>query len=311
MATSVFLFPGQGSQSLNMMNSFSKFYGIKKTFEEASDTLKQDLWSMLQSGNNELINATKNTQPLMLTASVALWRSWIEKRGPLPDLLAGHSLGEYSALVAADAVSFEDAIKLVRLRAELMQEAVPEGVGAMAAILGLAEQVIIDICQRESTANYSVAAANFNSPEQTVIAGNSDAVFRAVEACKKAGAKRTIILPVSVPSHCILMESAAEVFSQALFKVNFMKPKIPVIHNADVQYHDKPEAIRKALTCQLYTPVRWTETIQLCIRKKTKYFIECGPGKVLTGLVKRITKSTSCHPLCDAIAFQSALEAER
>lgn len=304
-----FVFPGQGSQSLGMMKGFADNDVVRQTFAEASTVLGLDMWAMCsEEGDAVLINATVNTQPLMLTAGVAVYRAYCAAGGATPAFVAGHSLGEYTALVAAGSLSFADALLLVRLRAEAMQEAVPEGQGAMAAILGLDDDVIVAACT-EAAQGEVVAAVNFNSPGQVVIAGGKAAVDRAIETLKAKGAKRALPLPVSVPSHCALMKPAAEKLAQALAKVNVSKPAFPVIHNADVSAYDDPELIRDALVRQLYSPVRWVESVQFLRAQGVERFVECGPGKVLAGLVKRIDNSATNVALTDAAAL-TALIAE-
>lgn len=304
-----FVFPGQGSQSLGMMKGFADNDVVRHTFAEASTVLGLDMWVMCsEEGDAALINATVNTQPLMLTAGVAAYRAYCAAGGATPDFAAGHSLGEYTALVAAGSLSFADALLLVRLRAEAMQEAVPEGQGAMAAILGLDDEVIVAACA-EAAQGEVVAAVNFNSPGQVVIAGGKAAVDRAIEILKAKGAKRALPLPVSVPSHCALMKPAAEKLAQALAKVNVSKPAFPVIHNADVSAYDDPELIRDALVRQLYSPVRWVESVQFLRAQGVERFVECGPGKVLAGLVKRIDNTATNVALTDAAAL-TALIAE-
>ncbi len=291
-----FYFPGQGSQSLNMMSGLATLDIVKKTFDEASDALGQDLWAMQTGEDAAVINETINTQPLMLAAGVATYRAYQELGGSLPSVMAGHSLGEYSALVAANSLNFADAVKLVRLRAQLMQEAVPQGEGAMAAILGLADEDVIALCASAAQGGV-VEAVNFNSPGQVVIAGQKAAVERAMVAAKEAGAKRALPLPVSVPSHCSLMKGAAEKLASALQDVQIAQPTIRVIHNVDVLSHQEPSAIADALVKQLYSPVRWTETVNALVAEDVKQAAECGPGKVLAGLAKRINKEASCVPL--------------
>ena len=259
-----FFFPGQGSQSLNMMDGFAGQSVVKNTFDEASAVLGQDLWAMINGTDAELIGQTVNTQPIMLAAGVAVYRAYLEAGGKTPAVVAGHSLGEYTALVAAGALDFADAVKLVRLRAELMQSAVPQGVGAMAAILGLEDEQVKAICA-EAAQGEVVEAVNFNSPGQVVIAGNAAAVERAMNAAKEAGAKRALPLPVSVPSHCSLMKPAAEKLAEALKTVEIRQPQIRVIHNADVAAYDDAEKIKDALVRQLYSPVRWTETVNALV----------------------------------------------
>ena len=300
-----FLFPGQGSQSLKMMDGFADLPVVKQTFDEASAALGEDLWAMLQAETPEAINATVNTQPLMLAAGVATYRAWLAQGGALPAALAGHSLGEYSALVAAGALDFADAVKLVRLRAEAMQDAVPAGEGAMAAILNLSDDDIRAACA-EAAQGEVVEPVNFNSPGQVVIAGNKAAVERAMELCKAKGAKRALPLPVSVPSHCSLMKPAADKLAAALATIQINSPQIPVLHNADVAAYDNADQIRDALTRQLYRPVRWTETIQQLAAGGIVLMAECGPGKVLAGLAKRIDGNVNCHALTDAAKLEAA-----
>jgi len=299
-----FVFPGQGSQSVGMMNGWADFAVVKATFDEASAILGQDLWQMAAEGPIELLNATVNTQPLMLTAGVAVWRAWQAQGGTQPTVLAGHSLGEYSALVAAEALSFGDALQLVRLRAEAMQEAVPVGTGAMAAILGLADDEIIAACQ-EAAQGDVVAAVNFNSPGQVVIAGSKAAVERACDACKARGAKRAMLLPVSVPSHCALMRPASDKLKQKLDTIVISTPAIPVLHNADVAAYSDAAQIKDALVRQLYEPVRWVETIAKMAQDGVTVIAECGPGKVLAGLNKRIASDVQQVALVDAAALQT------
>ena len=303
-----FFFPGQGSQSLGMMNGFAGHAVVKNTFAEASAILGQDLWAMINGSDAEIIGQTVNTQPIMLAAGVAVYRAYLEAGGKTPAAVAGHSLGEYTALVAAEALDFADAVKLVRLRAELMQSAVPQGVGAMAAILGLEDEQVKQICA-ESAQDEVVEAVNFNSPGQVVIAGNAAAVERAMLAAKEAGAKRALPLPVSVPSHCSLMKPAAEKLAEALKPVAIQAPKIRVIHNADVAAYDDADKIKDALVRQLYSPVRWTETVNALVSDGIVESTECGPGKVLAGLAKRINKAAACSALTDAGQVAAFIEA--
>ncbi len=282
-----FIFPGQGSQSIGMMADFNGHPLIKSTFNEASEVLNVDFWKMATEPNED-INQTIHTQPILLTAGIATWRLWQSKTDKLPTYLAGHSLGEYSALVASNAIEFKDALKLVKYRAEVMQKAVPEGVGAMAAILGMTDQEVVDAC-KEAQENEVVEAVNFNSPGQVVIAGNVLAVERAIEIAKSNGAKRAILLPVSVPSHCSLMQKASEELRAYLDTIPIYKPSINVIHNVDVMTHDDANSIKDALSKQLCHPVRWVETIQKIASHQISDIAECGPGKVLTGLAKRIS----------------------
>ncbi len=282
-----FIFPGQGSQSVGMMADFNGHPLIQSTFNEASEVLNVDFWKMATEPNED-INQTIHTQPILLTAGIATWRLWQSKTDKLPTYLAGHSLGEYSALVASNAIEFKDALKLVKYRAEVMQKAVPEGVGAMAAILGMTDQEVVDAC-KEAQENEVVEAVNFNSPGQVVIAGNVLAVERAMEIAKSNGAKRAILLPVSVPSHCSLMQKASEELRAYLDTIPIYKPSINVIHNVDVMTHADANSIKDALSKQLCHPVRWVETIQKIASHQISDIAECGPGKVLTGLAKRIS----------------------
>jgi [acyl-carrier-protein] S-malonyltransferase len=296
-----FLFPGQGSQSVGMMSGFADLPVIRETFDEASEILKQDLWKMASEPNEEL-NQTANTQPLMLTGGIATWRAWQQAGGATPDVMAGHSLGEYSALVAAGAISFKDALPLVRYRAEVMQSAVAEGEGAMAAVLGLDDEIVREVCL-SSAQGQVLEAVNFNSPGQVVIAGNKEAVERGIDAAKARGAKRALILPVSVPSHCALMKPAAEKLQQYLEHVTVNAPVVPVLHNADVQAYSDAAAIKNALVRQLYSPVLWVSTIQKMFAGGAAMAAECGPGKVLAGLNKRIVAEMPCTALVRAEAL--------
>jgi [acyl-carrier-protein] S-malonyltransferase len=301
-----FVFPGQGSQSVGMMNGFDGLPIVRETFEEAGEVLKQDLWGMVAGGSAEELNLTVNTQPVMLTAGVAVFRAWNAMQGAQPTVLAGHSLGEYTALVAAGALSFADALPLVRFRAQAMQEAVAEGVGGMAAILGLDDDAVRAVCS-EAAAGEVVEAVNLNSPGQVVIAGNKAAVERAMALAKEKGAKRALPLPVSVPSHSSLMRPAAEKLLAHLQGVAIAAPAIPVLHNTDVQSHSEPDAIRAALAKQLHTPVRWVETVQALKAAGIDRVIECGPGKVLAGLTKRIDDSLPAVALVDEASLAAAL----
>jgi [acyl-carrier-protein] S-malonyltransferase len=303
-----FLFPGQGSQSLGMMNGFGDSAIIRDTFTEASDILGLDFWAMA-TVPNEAINETTNTQPVMLIAGIAIWRVWQASTEKLPSVLAGHSLGEYTALVASGALSFADALPLVRYRAEVMQNAVPTGVGAMAAILGLDDAVVREVCV-EAAQNEVLEAVNFNSPGQVVIAGNKAAVERGMELAKAKGAKRALPLPVSVPSHCALMKPAADKLTEFLKNVTIVTPNIAVIQNADVASYQDADKIKDALVRQLYSPVRWVETVQAIHAQGITQAAECGPGKVLAGLTKRIVAEVSCVALTNSEAlaeYQSQL----
>lgn len=297
-----FLFPGQGSQSVGMMQGFGDSAVIRDTFAEASSVLGQDLWRMATEANED-INQTANTQPIMLAAGVATWRVWQQVDGAQPAIMAGHSLGEYTALVAAGALDFADALPLVRYRAEVMQGAVAEGVGAMAAILGLDDDAVRAVCA-ESAQGEVLEAVNFNSPGQVVIAGHNAAVERGMEAARTKGAKRALILPVSVPSHCALMKPAAEKLQIYLESVTLCAPRVPVLHNADVASYSDTVQIKNALVRQLYSPVRWVETVQHMAANGVGMAAECGPGKVLAGLNKRIVADMACLALTgsDAVA---------
>lgn len=290
-----FFFPGQGSQSVGMMNGFGESNIIRNTFTEASDVLGVDFWTMATEAN-ESINETTNTQPIMLIAGVATWRAWQDTTDKLPSLLAGHSLGEYTALVASGALSFAEALPLVRYRAEVMQSAVPTGVGAMAAILGLDDDIVRAVCA-ESAQNEVLEAVNFNSPGQVVIAGNKAAVERGMALAKEKGAKRALPLPVSVPSHCALMKPAAVKLAEYLKNVTINAAQIPVLHNADVAAYEDSDKIKDALVRQLYSPVRWVETVQAIYAQGISQAAECGPGKVLAGLTKRIVTELPCAAL--------------
>ena len=301
-----FLFPGQGSQSVGMMQGLADFALVRDTFAEASSILGQDFWRMVSEPNEEL-NLTTNTQPLMLIAGVATWRAWLNTANIQPSLMAGHSLGEYTALVAAKAVSFADALPLVRYRAEVMQSAVAEGVGAMAAILGLEDDVVRAVCS-EAAQNEVLEAVNFNSPGQVVIAGHKAAVERGMELAKAKGAKRALLLPVSVPSHCALMQPAAEKLAAYLESVSVNAPQVPVLHNADVVSYNDAASIKQALVRQLYSPVRWVETVQNMAQHGITQAAECGPGKVLAGLNKRIVAEMPCQALISVDALQEFKE---
>ncbi|MBL4744087.1 MAG: ACP S-malonyltransferase [Cycloclasticus sp.] len=303
------VFPGQGSQSLGMLGGLSASYSqIQETFEEASDALGRDLWALAQEGPVEALNQTQNTQPLVLTASIAMWRVLKSQLDVQPTLMAGHSLGEYSALVCSDSLSFVEAVKLVEQRAQFMQQAVPEGEGAMAAILGLSVDALIDICQQAAEGDV-VSAVNFNAPGQVVIAGNIAAVTRAMGLAKDQGAKRALPLPVSVPSHCALMLPAAEKLLAVMSAVEFNSPNVPVLHNTDVAEHTDANGIRAALGKQLHTPVRWVETVESLVKSNVNTVIECGPGKVLSGLNKRIDKSLGLYSVGDEGSFNKTIEA--
>lgn len=288
-----FIFPGQGSQAVAMLSDFAQNDIVQQAFKEASDALGYDLWQLVSQGPAEQLNQTNFTQPALLTASVALWRVWQAESDVKPSVFAGHSLGEYSALVCADVFSLAQGVKLVEKRGEYMQACVPAGIGAMAAVIGLDDQAIIDACA-ESQMNDVVAAVNFNSPGQVVIAGHKAAVERAGVLCKEAGAKRVLPLPVSVPSHCALMADAAQKLAVDLEKITFNQPTINVVNNVDVSIETSSETIKAALVKQLYSPVRWSETITALGEQGITQMVEVGPGKVLQGLVKRINKTIKC-----------------
>ncbi|MCF6807091.1 ACP S-malonyltransferase [Thiotrichales bacterium 19S9-12] len=284
-----FIFPGQGSQKLGMLNDFyQKYTVVKETLKEANEILGFDLWEIMQNDENKL-SQTAFTQPALLASSIAIYRVLIEKSQRYPILMAGHSLGEYSALVAAGSLSFSDGLKLVHLRGQLMQEAVASDVGSMSAILGLDDESVMSACQKAQDKGI-VSAANFNSPGQVVIAGEKEAVMYASEIAKELGAKRAQILPVSVPSHCLLMKPAASKLLDVLNNIEINKPKISVLHNVDVETHAHPDEIRHALVKQLYSPVQWSKTITTIAQDGVRVFVEVGSGKVLTGLNKRIVK---------------------
>lgn len=305
-----FVFPGQGSQALGMSNNLAESYPVvQKIFAEASAAIDQDLWGLVTKGPADDLNQTRNTQPVMLTAGVAVWRVWLEKNGPPPVVMAGHSLGEYTALVCAGALDFIDAVKLVADRARFMQEAVPEGEGAMAAIIGMDDYLVEKICEMEAHGEV-LSAVNYNSPGQVVIAGVSAAVRRAVAQAAAAGARRAVVLPVSVPSHCALMHDAADKMAQRLQSVTIQAPKIPVIHNASVSTETDADTIKQLLVKQIESPVRWAETIKKMVEDyEPNAIIECGPGNVLTGLGKRISKDAVSMAVSDQENLQKALMA--
>lgn len=306
MTQFAFVFPGQGSQSRGMMSGYADFAAVRDTFAEASDILKQDLWQLVTEGSDADLNSTVNTQPIMLTAGVAVYRAWQLQNGPKPAIMAGHSLGEYTALVAAEALSFADALPLVRYRAQCMQQAVPEGVGGIAAILGLDDDVVRTVCS-EGAQGEVLEAVNFNSTGQVVIAGNRAAVERGMELAKAKGAKRAIMLPMSVPSHCSLLKGAAEQLRTYLNNVSVQTPSVPVLHNADVASYTEAAKIKDALVRQLYSPVRWVETVQAFGKQGVTHNVECAPGKVLAGLNKRIDTNQQALAINDGEALKSAL----
>jgi [acyl-carrier-protein] S-malonyltransferase len=305
---SAFIFPGQGSQAVGMLAKAAESWPIiEETFAEASALLGYDLWRLCQEGPAEDLNQTTVTQPAMLTASVALWRQWFVSGGSSPDFVAGHSLGEYSALVAAQSLNFFDAIKLVRLRGELMQAAVPAGTGKMAAIIGLEDAQVTAACEEAANGDV-VSAVNFNAPGQVVIAGSTGAVDRAIEACKSKGARKALPLPVSVPSHCALMKGAAEELAEALDEVAFNDAVIPVVQNVSARPETQSDMLKANLVRQLYSPVLWTDSVRAMSEQTVGVAVECGAGKVLAGLAKRIDRNVNVYGIEDPDALKKALE---
>ncbi|WP_136066792.1 ACP S-malonyltransferase [Modicisalibacter radicis] len=305
------VFPGQGSQHLGMLRELAERYSVvRTTFEEASEALGYDLWHVVQEGPEEALNATACTQPALLTSSVAIWRVWQELEGPRPLVMSGHSLGEYSALVCGGALSFAEGVRLVRLRGEAMQQAVPAGEGAMAAVLGLDDAAVEQACA-DAAQGAVVSAVNYNAPGQVVIAGNKAAVDRAVALCQEAGAKRALPLPVSVPSHCALMRPAAERLAEAMKDIELKTPRYTVIQNVDAHAHADVETLRTRLIEQLYQPVRWTACVEAMTGLGAEVIVECGPGKVLTGLNKRVAKGAKGLAVNDPDSLSAALELAR
>jgi len=304
------VFPGQGSQAVGMLNSFADSRPVRDTFAEAAEALGQDLWQLAVDGPAEALNSTVNTQPLMLAAGYAVYRAWREAGGAQPALVAGHSLGEYTALVVAGVVSLRDALPLVRLRAQAMQDAVPVGTGAMAAILGLDDDAVRAACA-ESAQGEIVEAVNFNAPSQVVIAGHKAAVERAAAAAKAKGAKRAVMLPVSAPFHASLLKPAADKLAAALANINFSAPQIPVVNNVDVAIVGDPQEIKQALARQACNPVRWVEVIQRMAQSGITHVGECGPGKVLAGMTKRIDNSLQGFAIADAASLGQSLQTLR
>lgn len=304
MTKTAFIFPGQGSQSQGMLSDLvAESPVVGQTFAQASDALGYDLWDIIANDESGKLNQTEVTQPAILAASVAVYRALGE---PTADYMAGHSLGEYSALVCAGALDFQDAVRLVSLRGKAMQEAVPAGVGAMAAVIGLGDLEVVQACELSAHGDV-VAAVNFNSPGQVVIAGQKEAVERAGDKCKELGAKRVLPLPVSVPSHCDLMQNAAKELEGALTSIDIQVPETPVIHNVDVSIAENVEQIKTKLIQQLYSPVQWTKTVEWLVAKDVEDYTEIGPGKVLSGLVKRIHKPASCASIHDMSGVRSFL----
>lgn len=301
-----FVFPGQGSQSVGMLTELaSQFPQVEEVFAEASAVLGYDLWQLVSDGPVEDLNQTDRTQPAMLAAGIAVWQCWQSTTDIKPDYFAGHSLGEYAALVASGALEFKDAIQLVTQRGQFMQQAVPVGEGAMAAILGLDDDIVKALCDKASEVGI-VEAVNFNSPGQVVIAGAAEAVNQAIDLAKDEGAKRALLLPVSVPSHCALMKPAAENLSNAMADIEFNSPQTPVIHNTSVTSTSDVEEIKTLLSQQLHSPVRWVETVQWFAQQGVTTIVECGPGKVLAGLSKRIDKSLTTFPVFDQVTLEKA-----
>lgn len=306
--TRAIVFPGQGSQAVGMVaDLYESSEVVKNTFSEASDALGYDMWALVSEDSEGKLNQTEYTQPALLTASVAIWREYLAKGGERPSMLAGHSLGEYSALVCAEVMSLADGVQLVQKRGQYMQEAVPAGTGAMAAIIGLDDELVKKACD-DAAEGAVVSPVNFNSPGQIVIAGEKAAVERAMVLAKEAGAKRALPLPVSVPSHCALMKPAADKLAADLASLTFNTPVIAVVNNVDVAQPQAPESIKEALVKQLYSPVRWTETIMEFAKLGVTEVIECGPGKVLTGLGKRIDKSISYSAANDVESLSATLQ---
>jgi [acyl-carrier-protein] S-malonyltransferase len=303
-----FVFPGQGSQSVGMMSGFAELPVVKETFAEASALLGDDLWEMAENGPAETMSLTTNTQPLMLVAGIAILRAWETAGGRRPDMFAGHSLGEYSALVAAGSIQFSDAVPLIRFRSQAMQEAVPKGTGAMAAILGLDDEAVRAACAEASTADEIAEAANYNAPGQVVVAGQKAAVERAIEAAKSRGAKRAMMLAMSAPSHCGLMRPASDRLREKLKEIAIETPTVPVIHNADVSTSTNADEVRTVLVKQLCVPVRWVDTIRKFVDSGVTHIVECGPGRVLAGLNKRINRDVTSIALTDANSLQDAVE---
>jgi [acyl-carrier-protein] S-malonyltransferase len=303
-----FVFPGQGSQAIGMMNGFAAHPVVRETFAEASAALGDDLWTLVEEGPAEALSLTTNTQPVMLTAGVAVFRAWLAAGGAKPAVMAGHSLGEYTALVAAGALAFADALPLVRFRAQAMQDAVPAGVGAMAAIMGGDDDAIAAACA-EAAQGQVVEPVNFNAPGQVVIAGHREAVERAIALAKQKGAKRGVLLPVSAPFHSSLLKAAADRLAARLAQIAFAPPAIPVIHNVDVAEHAEPGAIRTALAQQAASPVRWTATILRMAEQGVTHVVECGPGRVLAGMNRRIVDGIESFALIDGDALDETLAA--
>lgn len=307
MSKLAFVFPGQGSQKVGMLADLAEQFGsVRETFNEASEVLGYDMWKLIQEGPQEDINLTERTQPILLTSSVAIWRVWASQTGQMPSHMAGHSLGEWSALVCAQAVDFNDALNIVRARGQYMQQAVPLGEGAMAAIIGLDDAAIVDACAIASESGV-VDAVNFNAPGQVVIAGSKIAVERAIALCKEAGAKRALPLPVSAPFHTSLMRPAADQLSELVHSVTFKQPVIPIVHNVHAQTEDHAEKIKDIMLEQIYKPVRWVDCIKQLKAKGVTTLVECGPGKVLSGLSKRIDSELISLVTEDSVSIENSL----
>jgi [acyl-carrier-protein] S-malonyltransferase len=307
MSNLAFVFPGQGSQKIGMLAELAEQNPIiEKTFNEASEVLGYDMWQLIQQGAQEDINLTQRTQPILLTCSVAIWRLWNQKQGALPSQMAGHSLGEWSALVCANVIDFADGLKIVEARGKFMQQAVPVGQGAMAAIIGLDDQAILEACT-EASALGVVDAVNFNAPGQVVIAGSNEAVERAMEICKDAGAKRALPLPVSAPFHTSLMKPAADNLADMVKAVTFRSPEVPIMHNVHAQNEQDPQAIKALMLEQIYSPVKWVDCVKQLKQSGVSTLVECGPGKVLSGLAKRIDRELTAVATESAADFDAAL----
>jgi [acyl-carrier-protein] S-malonyltransferase len=303
-----FVFPGQGSQKVGMLAEIAAAYPVVlDTFAEASEALSYDMWGLIQAGPQDALNLTEKTQPILLASSVALWRVWQQRNGVLPSLLAGHSLGEFSALVCAGTIAFADAVKLVRARGQFMQTAVPVGDGAMAAVLGMDDEQLVQICREASAQGGVVEAVNFNSPGQIVIAGTVAAVDKAIELCKAAGSKRALPLPVSAPFHTSLMRPAGDKLRAAMADLKFSAPTIPVVHNVNAKPETDPEKIKAILFEQIFSPVQWSHCVAYMVEQGITAAVECGPGKVLGGLIKRIDKSVNCFSIEDSAGLDAAL----
>ncbi|MGB2179693.1 MAG: ACP S-malonyltransferase [Porticoccaceae bacterium] len=308
MSNLAFVFPGQGSQKIGMLSELAEQYSlIKETFDQASDVLGYNMWELIQHGEQEAINLTERTQPILLASSVAIWRLWNEKNGAIPSQMAGHSLGEWSALVCSGVVDFADGLNIVRARGQYMQQAVPVGEGAMAAIIGLDDKAILEACGNAQSLGV-VDAVNFNAPGQVVIAGSNAAVEAAMESCKAAGAKRALPLPVSAPFHTSLMKPAADNLADLVNTVNFSAPQVPVVHNVHAQTETDPETIKALMLEQIYSPVKWVDCVNQLKNNGATTLIECGPGKVLSGLTKRIDREITSLATDSVADFTAALE---